>query len=249
MSDQALQTKQVKGRMPTTRWTLVQAVGPEGDPQDRQRALEILCRDYWLPIYAYIRSWGCGVHDAEDLTQSFLAAFIKRDSFTNASKEEGRFRSWLLASLKHFLLEDRRNRSRLKRGGGVVHVSIDRDLGEAWLESSHVDGDTPEAIFERRWAAGLLERALEGLEGICRRDGRERHYEVLLPIIAGIDDRGGYAEAAETLGISEGAARMAAFRMRKRLGTLVREEVAATLASAEEIDDELAHFYRAFQRG
>ncbi len=235
--------------MPTTRWTLVQAMGPGGDPQDAQRALEALCRDYWLPIYAFIRSWGHRAHDAEGLTQAFLVSFIKRDSFANASKENGRFRSWILASLKHFLLNDRRHQGRLKRGGGAVHLSIDRDLGEAWLESSRVDGDTPEAIFERRWAAGLIERALEKLEAICGQDGRERHYELLLPIIAGMDDRGGYAEAAETLGISEGAARMAVFRMRKRLVALVREEVATTVNSAEEIDAELAHFYRTFQEG
>jgi RNA polymerase sigma-70 factor (ECF subfamily) len=234
--------------MPTTRWTLVRAAGAGAPETDRQRALEVLSRDYWSAIYAYARAWGHGPADAEDATQSFLINFIARDSFAGAAPEGGRFRSWLLASLKHFLLAAQRDRNRLKRGGGRVHVSIDRDLGEAWLDESRTDGETPETIFERRWAAGLLERALGRLEASMRREGKEEVFEVLLPLVAGMDDRVGYADAATRLGLSEGAARVAAFRLRRRLRAYVREEVAATVSGPEEIDDELAHIFSAFQR-
>ena len=234
--------------MPTTQWTLVQAAGAGAAQTDRQRALEILSRDYWPAIYSYIRTWGHSPPEAEDLTQSFLSAFIERDSFADASQQDGKFRSWLLAALKNFLLADRRDRNRLKRGGGAAHLSIDRDLGEAWLESSQVDGDTPETVFERRWAAGILERALNRLEEICAREGRDKQYEILMPLIAGMDERGGYAAAAAELEIGEGAARMAAFRLRKRLCALVREEVATTVATSADIEEELEHFFSAFRR-
>ncbi len=234
--------------MPTTRWTLVRAAGAGAQETDRRRALEILSRDYWPAIYTYARMWGHSPADAEDTTQSFLVDFIARDSFDVPGPESGRFRSWLLAALKHFLIAARRDENRIKRGGGVSHVSIDRDLGETWLAEARADGDTPETVFERRWAAGLLERALRRLEELCRREGREQLHEVLLPLMAGMDDRSNYARAAAELGITEGAARIAAFRLRGRLRTLIREEVAATVEADADIDAELAHFFSVFQR-
>ena len=247
VSERLLQTRAVHGRMPTTRWTLVRAAGSDAEPSERRRALELLSRDYWLPIYSFIRIWGHPPEEAEDLTQSFLVSFIERDSFDDAGVANGKFRTWLLAALKNFLLNDKRDRSRLKRGGGAAHLSIDRDLGESWLENSRVDGDSPDTIFERHWAAGILERCLSRLEERYRQEGKERYFEVLMPLIAGSDERGGYARAGAELELTEGSARSGAFRIRKRLRALVRDEVAATVAEAEDLDTEIEHFYAIFR--
>jgi RNA polymerase sigma factor (sigma-70 family) len=233
--------------MPTTRWTLVEAAGSDASSCDRRKALEILSQDYWRPIYTFIRKWGHQPEDAEDLTQSFLISFIERNSFDGAAAENGKFRTWLLASLKNYLLSDKRDRNRLKRGGGATHLSIDRDLGESWLESCQADGHSPESIFEQQWAASILERALARLEALCKRDGREHQFEVLMPLIAGTEERGGYTPAAQALNLTEGSTRSAVFRLRKRLRALVRDEVAATVASKEDLDEEIEQFFSAFR--
>ncbi|WP_193214211.1 RNA polymerase sigma factor [Luteolibacter marinus] len=247
MSERLLETRVVNGRMPTTRWSLVRAAGSSVTSSDRRRALELLSRDYWPPIYSFIRTWGHPPEEAEDLTQSFLVSFIERESFGVADVADGRFRSWLLAALKNFLLNDKRDRSRLKRGGGIAHVSIDRDLGEAWFEEAGVDGDSPDTIFERHWAAGILERCLTRLEERYRQEGKAQYFEILMPLIAGSDDRGGYARAGAVLELTEGSARSAAFRLRKRLRAIVRDEIAATLADKGDLESEIDHFYDAFR--
>ena len=230
--------------MPTTRWSILQAV--LGDGTQRQEALGLFARDYWPAIYAFARKKGHRPADAEDITQSFLLDLIERDSFTGLAEGQGRFRSWLLACLHNFLRNDWRNQKRLKRGGGLTPVSIDRELGEAWLESFASDEASPDLIFDRRWAAGILERALNELAASYQRDGKSDLARVLAPTIAGLDDRPGYAEAARELCISEANARVAAFRMRKRLRNLIREEVATTVGSAAEIDEELDHLFAVF---
>jgi RNA polymerase sigma-70 factor (ECF subfamily) len=247
MSDRLLDTRTVRGRMPTTRWTLVRAAGADAQPSDQRKALEVLSQDYWPSIYSFIRTWGHAPEEAEDLTQSFLVSFIERNSFEGASAANGKFRAWLLAALKNFLRSDHRDRNRLKRGGGAAHLSIDRDLGEAWLETSSADGDSPERVFERQWAAGILERALRRLEEVGRQEGKGDQIAVLMPLIAGTEERGGYARAAEQIGLTEGSTRSAVFRLRKRLRAIVRDEVAATVASSEDLDEEIEHFLAAFR--
>ena len=232
--------------MPTTRWSLVQAAG--SDATQRRDALEHFAQGYWPAVYAFIRSRGYSPPEAEDLTQDFLVSLIERDSLATVTKGEVRFRSWLLGALKNFLKAEWRDKNRLKRGGGAVHLSIDRDLGEAWLESSAVDQDSPDAVFERRWAWGILERALGQLTTAYERDGRGEIVRVLAPLMMGAVQKT-YAEAAGELGISHSNARVLAFRLRKHLRTLVREEVAQTVGSAEEIKDELAHFFVVFGGG
>ena len=245
MAENLLQTRNLDGHLPTTRWSIVRAVGADG--ATRQQALESFARDYWPAIYAFARKKGSSPPDAEDLTQSFLLHLMERDRFEGLSQEKGRFRSWLLACLHNFLRSNWRDLARQKRGGGIAHVSIDRDLGEAWLEGSETDELSPDLVFDRRWAAAIMERALDELARSYQRDGREELAEVLVPLIAGAEQRPSYAAAAESLGISESNARVAAFRMRKKLRSLIREEVAATVSSPAEVDAELAELFTLFE--
>ena len=244
MPPQALETKNAGGGPPTTRWTIVQALA--GNSAERRSALEHFARGYWPAIYSVVRLKGHSPQEAEDLTQSFLLALVERESFEGLDEAKGRFRSWLLASLTNFLRKDWRDKRRLKRGGGAPVLSIDRDLGEAWLEGSASDEASPDLVFARRWAAGILERALHQLAVSYEREGRTEVAKVIAPIIAGIDDRKTYAEAGEELGIAEGTARAAAFRMRKRLRTLLREEIAATVESPDQVEAELEHLFALF---
>lgn len=247
MSDQALQTRNVDGGMPTTQWSILQVL--HGDSEERQNALEIFARNYWPAVYGFVRMKGNSPPEAEDLTQSFLASLIARDKFEGLSASQGRFRSWLLASLTNFLHADRRDRNRLKRGGGAAHLSIDRDLGEAWLEGSASDEASPDVIFDRNWAAGILERSMDRLLTTYEREGRSEVAEVLAPMIAGMEERASYAEVGESLGMSESTARAAAFRLRKRLRGYIREEIAATVGSAAEVDAELDQLFALFGSG
>jgi RNA polymerase sigma-70 factor (ECF subfamily) len=244
MPPQALDTRHADGGMPTTRWSIVQALGAE--PERRREALEVFAENYWPAVYGYIRMKGHRPPEAEDLTQAFLAGMIEREVFEGLAEEKGRFRSWLLASLTNFLRNDFRDRNRLKRGGGVDHLSIDRDLGEAWLEASASDEASPDVVFDRNWASGILERAMAQLVKDYERQGRLEVVRVLAPMIAGLSQRIGYAEAGETLGMSEQTARAAAFRMRKRLRKFVRDEVAATVGTAADVDAEIDQLFAIF---
>ena len=242
MAEGALHT--LDGKIPTTRWSIVQAVASEGP--ERQTALERFARDYWPAIYAFARKKGHRPPDAEDLTQRFLVELIAGDSFSGLSEERGRFRSWLLACLHNFLRKDWRDRNCAKRGGGKLPVSIDRDLGEAWLEHSASDDASPDLVFDRRWAAGILERAIGNLARSYQRDGKSDVFRVLASTITGAGDSQSYAEMGVELGINESNARVAAFRMRKRLRRLIREEVAMTVGSTADIDEEIDQLFAVF---
>lgn len=230
--------------MPTTRWSIVQALGEA--PDRRRAALEIFARDYWGAVYGFIRMKGHGPQESEDLTQDFLTGLIAREVFGELSESKGRFRSWLLASLTNFLRNRARDRQRLKRGGGAVHLSIDRDLGEAWLEASSHDGASPDVVFDRNWACGILERAMAQLAADYERRGQLAVVRVLAPVVAKVAQRTGYAEAGERLGMSEQTARAAAFRLRKRLRELIRHEVAATVGNASDVDAEIDDLFTLF---
>lgn len=247
MSGRLIETKTLRGELPTTRWSIVRAMG--GGPTERRQALEVFARDYWQAVYAFARKKGHGPQEAEDLTQRFLSELIERDPFTSLAREKGRFRSWLLASLHNFLRSDWRDKQRIKRGGGVLHVSIDRDLGESWLEMAGAEELSPDVAFDRRWAAGILQRSMEALTRMYEREGKLELARALAPLIAGTHERRGYTEVAAQLGIDESHARVAAFRMRKRLRHLVREEVAATVASPGEVDEELRELFALFGAG
>jgi DNA-directed RNA polymerase specialized sigma24 family protein len=236
-----------EGRFPDTRWSLVAQAG--SDLTVRQRALEVLCQAYWQPIYTFMRGRGRCKQDAEDLTQALLVSLITREDFDGLSAEQGRFRSFLMKAASHFLSKDREFRLAQKRGGAVEHVSIDSDAGESCFLQLHGNGESPEVLFERQWAMQLLNRVMAALVEIYAREGKGEIFEHLRPMVAANADCGDYAELATAIGVSEPSLRMMVFRMRKRYRSLLREEIAQTVADPSEIDDEINHLFRVFESG
>ncbi len=231
----------------TTRWTVVLAAG-RSDTPEAGRALEELCRVYWFPLYAYARRTGLAPADAEDVTQSFFAHFLGGHYLEGLNSEKGRFRAFLLASFKHFLSNERDRASRQKRGGGVIHVPIDVEAAEMRYGQEPADHLTPDKVFDREWALALLDRVLARLEGEMQAEGRGRHFEALKGFLAAGVEPGTHAAAAAALGLSEGAARIAVHRLRRRYRELLRGEIAQTLTRPERVEDELNALFRAFER-
>jgi RNA polymerase sigma factor (sigma-70 family) len=230
-------------RFETTQWSIVLAAGRGGGGGSRD-ALAALCESYSYPVYAYVRRCGHGADEAEDLTQAFFAALIEKRFLSAADPERGRFRSFLLAAVAHFLANERDREAALKRGGGRVVVSLDAGDAE-WRygrEPSHEE--TPERVFERRWALTLLDRTLARLRAESERAGHGARFERLKGFLTG-EGGGGYAEAAAGLGLSEGAAKVAVHRLRRRYRELLRDEIARTLADPAAVDDELRELFAA----
>ncbi|MBI2929021.1 MAG: sigma-70 family RNA polymerase sigma factor [Verrucomicrobia bacterium] len=214
---------------------------------DAAAALEKLCRTYWSPLYAFVRRCGHSVHDAEDLTQEFLAGLLHRKGLARLQPEKGRFRAFLLASLKHFLADQRDRESAQKRGGGVPVLSLDDTTAEARYQLEPRDDLTPDRVFERRWAYALLEQVLVLLRGEFVRAGKGPLFEALRPFLVGEAEGISYVEVAARLGLTEAAAKMTVTRMRRRYRELLRAEVAHTVADPREIDEELRHLMAALQ--
>lgn len=225
-------------RFDTTRWSLVVAARDHSNPDARQ-ALETLCRTYWLPIYAYVRRHGSDSEQARDLTQGFFCKLLER-GFSEASRERGKFRTFLLTSLKNFLADERDRARALKRGGGREPIPLDqREAERAYaLEPAH--DDTPERAFERRWARTLLDRSFERLDREMAASSQPEGFSRLRPFLTG-EATEGYRDAALELGMEESAVRVAVHRMRRRFGAILREEVAHTIGVASEVDAELRH--------
>ena len=217
----------------TTRWSVV--LDATGDARSRD-ALESLCRTYWFPLYAFVRRQGRLHEESQDLVQAFFARFLEKRDW-KVAPERGRFRSFLLASMRNFLANDWQRERARKRGGGSAVVSIDSGAERRYeLEAS--DGDSPEISYERRFALELLDRALEELGHEQRRAGKERQFERLRPMIGGDDDVP-YAALAAELGTSEGALRVAVHRLRKRFGELVRRSVLDLVEDPADVEDEI----------
>jgi RNA polymerase sigma-70 factor (ECF subfamily) len=241
--EQAEATRFTGAVFATTQWSVVLAAGTGTSP-DSQQALEQLCRRYWPPIYAFLRRDGHPRADAEDLTQGFFASLIARRSFAALGPERGRFRSFLLACLRHYLADVRDYARALKRGGGRPLISLEGDEAEALCARQVADENTPERAFDRQWAETLLRRAQERLRAECAAAGKLALYEDLGPQRLGDRDLSG-AELAARHGMSENAVRLAAFRLRRRYQELVRDEVRQTVATPEELEEELRHLLRA----
>ena len=231
-------------RMPaefaTTHWSVVLAAG-HGSSLGAQQALERLCRTYWYPLYAFVRRQGHSPEDAQDLTQEFFARFLAKEYFGRADPALGRFRSYLLACLKHFLSEQRRQAGRLKRGGGQAIVSWDSQTAEERYQSEPADPLTPEKIFDRRWALSLLEQALARLGDEQSAAGKQAVFAQLRDYLWGEGSGAGYAEMAARLGQTEGALKVTVHRLRRRYRELLRAEVAQTVAAVHEVDEELRY--------
>lgn len=220
------------------------AAGGKRDLAQAQQSLEKLCRVYWLPLYAYIRRQGENPHDAQDLTQEFFARLLEKDFLASVDRTKGRFRSFLLASLKHFLSNQRVRARAQKRGGGQTPLSLDISDAETSIGFQPADEQTPEKAFERRWALTLLEQALARLRKEYSDHGRHEIFEQLKTTLT--EGRGvAYAELSARLGISEASVKMAVHRLRQRYRAVLRGEIAETVAHESEVEDELREVFRA----
>ena len=223
----------------TTRWTLVMAAGEA----QAAGALEELCAVYWYPVYAYIRRRGRSKEDAEDLTQGFFASLLARGDLGGLRQENGRFRAFLLAAMKHFLANDHDKRQRLKRGGGAVHLALDWQKADARFCLADESALSPDAAYDREWATALLERVLVRMEAEA---DDPRRFQNLRPVLSFDRERIPYATAAAALGIDEGAVRVAVHRLRGRYRRRLRVEISRTLATPDQVDEELRVLMSAF---
>ena len=221
---------------PTTRWTLVVAAA---DPQRReaQSALVSLCEGYWYPLYAYLRRRGYSADQAQDLTQAFFVRVLEGRYLDRADRDKGRFRAFLLTSLKFFVADEGDRDRALKRGGGLL-VPLEVSSGEARYQREPAHAETPEQIFERRWALAVLDRVLERLRNEFAQHGRPEHFERLKPCLLGQSEVP-YATLASEMKMSEGALKVAVHRLRKRHRELLRQEIADTVADPADVDSEL----------
>jgi RNA polymerase sigma-70 factor (ECF subfamily) len=204
-------------------------------------AWEQLCRSYWYPLYAYLRRSGHGPHDAQDLTQGFIASLIEKHELQGVQPGRGKFRSFLLCTLKHYLSDERRKARAQKRGGGQPLVSIDEDAAEARFRIEPADEITPETLFERQWGLAVLERVMEQLRRQQERRGKSELFSALQPCLGGSRLPVSYRDLGARLGLSEDAVKATVHRLRKEFGRLLRAEVAQTVAHESEIDDEIRH--------
>jgi RNA polymerase sigma-70 factor (ECF subfamily) len=228
----------------TTHWSVVLAAG-EAESPVAHAALGQLCQVYWYPLYAYIRRKGYDATDAEDLTQQFFERFIEKHFLRSVHREKGRFRSFLLASLEHFLAKEWTRAHRLKRGGGQTILSWDGCAPEERYKLEPFDNWTAERIYERRWALTVLEQAMAALASEYAAAGKQRLFEALGPFVSGDDADVAYPEVAAKLQMSEGAVRVAAHRLRQRYGESVREEIAKIVQRPEDIEEELRQMFAA----
>ncbi|MCK5942085.1 MAG: sigma-70 family RNA polymerase sigma factor [Planctomycetes bacterium] len=230
-------------RFLTTRWSMVLAASDAGEPQ-APMALRELCEAYWYPLYAFLRRDGVDEAEAMDLVQGFLAELLGRGEL-GADRERGRFRSYIIGALRHHRGNVRRAAAAQKRGGDVRTFGIDDAEARYRVESG--GGDEPEALFERRWATTVIDRAVERLELEYRDRGRQRVFDALKDVLA-VGAVGNYAQKAAALGMTESAVKVSVHRMRTRLRELLRAEVAQTVSSEAEIDDELRQLFAALGR-
>jgi RNA polymerase sigma-70 factor (ECF subfamily) len=223
----------------TTHWSVVQAAGA-GD-STAGAALETLCRSYWPPIYAFVRRFGHEPEDARDLTQDFFQRLVERNYPGQADPRKGRFRTFLLITLNHFLLDQRERQCAKKRGGGQEPISFDAATEEERLALEPLDELTPETLFERRWARAILEDAERRLRAEFAAGNQATQWEVLQNFLPGEQGSLSYAEAATRLGVAENTLKSKIHRMRLRHRELVRAIVAETVATPAEVEDELRH--------
>jgi len=227
---------------PATRWSNVALVAG-ADSARAQQALEQLCQSYWQPIYGFLRRKGFSPHEAEDLTQQFFLRLLLRNSVAKADRSKGRFRNFLLGALNHFLTDELRKRSAQKRGGPLLPFAADfADAEERYLREPDPNL-TPEQMYDRRWAAALLQQTFEGLAAEFEAAGLRARFDQLKSFLASEPANGEYDRLASQMGMTTRAVGAAVYRMRQRYRQLVRNQVADTLADTHQIDAELAHLF------
>lgn len=224
----------------TTRWSVV-LTAARNDTTKAHAALEKLCGTYWYPLYAYVRRRGYSAHDAQDLTQGFFAHLLERHAIAAADPDRGRFRSFMLGVMNHFLTDEWHRAKAQKRGGGVTIIPLQFDTAETRYGHEPADSTTPEQNYDRRWAMALLEEVLRRLAEEFKQEGRAELFADLNPCLVGERAAQPYAELAAKLGVSEGTVKSTVHRMRQRYRQLLREEIAHTVAEPGEVDAELRH--------
>ncbi len=231
----------------STHWTVVLTASRTTDPK-AAAALEELCRTYWYPLYAYVRRRGRQKEDAEDLTQAFFAHFLRGNYLAGLDCERGRFRAFLLASLKHFLANEWDKSQRQKRGGGQLHLSLDWHRADTQFQVAAVHELTPDQAYDREWAVALLGKVIERLRAECAAASKEQLFEQLKGFLMVDQREASYGEAARNLGMEPTAVRVAVHRLRHRYRDLLRTEIAHTLAEPGQVDEELRALFGAFSR-
>ncbi len=231
----------------TTQWSIVLRAAQPDDSAARA-ALEMLCRRYWFPLYAFARRRVATLPEAQDLTQEFFLRLLENNSLAAASPERGRFRSFLLTSLKNFLANEWDRANAQKRGGGRERLSLDWETGESRLSLEPTHTNTPEREFERQWALTLLDAVVRRLQDEFAASDKSRQFELLKETLTGGRAAMDYSATAAELQMSEEAVRQAAHRLRKRYRELLREEVAATVESDIEVEDEIGRLFEALAK-
>jgi RNA polymerase sigma factor (sigma-70 family) len=232
------------GQFATTHWSVVLAAAHSHDTRART-ALESLCRTYWYPLYAFVRRQGTAPHDAQDLTQEFFARLLESGSLGRVDRAKGRFRSFLLASLKHFLANCRDHDRAQKRGGGQALLSFDAASAETRYALEPADLATPDKAYERQWALTLLDLVMGRLRAEHVAAGKLAQFDQLKGCLLGDKSLPAYAELAARQGVTESAIKMAVSRLRQRYRELIYEEIARTVSRPAEVEDEIRHLLAA----
>jgi RNA polymerase sigma-70 factor (ECF subfamily) len=227
-----------------TRWSVVLAAG-RSESASAHQALEQLCRTYWHPIYSFVRRQGHSPHDAQDLTQEFFARLLQKNYLGAVDRSKGRFRSFLLAALKHFLANEWDKVGAQKRGAHPVLIPIDVRSAETSYAVEPAENTTPETIFERRWALALLQQVLARLRAEYVREEKAKLFESLKSTLTGERHSVPYAQIGAELGMSEGAVKVTVHRLRQRYRELLREEIAHTVATPAEVEEEIRALFAA----
>lgn len=230
------------GWFATTHWSVVLAAG-ETTSSQAEVALEKLCRAYWYPLYAHVRRRGYSPHDAQDLTQGFFARLLEKNWVGAADREKGKFRSFLLSVLDHYLGDERDRANAAKRGGGQALISLDEQTAEKLLSQEPASYLSPEKEFDKSWAAALLQQGMTRLRGEFEASGKGQTFDQLKLFLEGEANSGDYAAMAVGLGMSANAIAVSVHRLRQRYRELVRVEVANTVASPNEVEDEMRYLF------
>ncbi|HWB03679.1 MAG TPA: sigma-70 family RNA polymerase sigma factor [Verrucomicrobiales bacterium] len=223
---------------PATRWSLISQVRT-GSEAEAGAALDKLCHTYWRPLYAFARWWGAPPETAPDLVQGFLSSFIERGDLIRSSPEKGRFRAFLLAAFKNHLISARRREQAEKRGGGLIFVALEDACGEEKWRAAIEQEIGPEEAYDRRWAEEVMIQAMAQVENDYRRAGNETVFAVLKPALTGGGDD--FASLGSRIGLSAGGARSAMHRMRQKLREALRGEIAQTVATPQDLEDEMRY--------
>ena len=232
----------------TTQWSLVGAARLDEASQTRARkALEELCRAYWYPLYAFVRGRGYSAVDAQDLTQAFFARIIEKGGFASADRERGRFRSYLLGAMKHFLVNEWRRDQTRKRGGRIQFIEWDALDPETRYAGTSKQSDHPEQLFDREWALETIAVALQALRDEMVTAGKGEQFDALKGSLTG-EDESPRGEIAAQLGMSEGAVKVAVHRLRQRYRKLLRETIAETVGNEADLDDEMRYLVSVLRR-